>query len=76
MGLKLRKEVQDYYPITTIKYQDGNEMECVIYAHVEQWTPPILMSSLQRFMEGQTSCMEGYYPCDIEKWLNGIPNSD
>lgn len=71
------KKVEDYYPITTIKYPDHEGKHVVILdQHLKQYTPPARMSSLEHQLTGQTRALEGVYPGDVELWLNNRPNSD
>jgi hypothetical protein len=71
-----RKKVEETYPITRVTYPDGQEKVYVSLEDVQNYTPPYLMPSLNNFMNGQTAYIEGYFPDDIEGWLNHEPVID
>lgn len=70
------KNVEDYYPITTISYPDGHELKVILRKHLEDYTPPIKLSSLYEALDGSTGISEGVYPCDVEAWLNNQDIND
>ena len=69
-------QVDKVYPITTKVHPDGNVQTYITPADIESHTPPKDMASFNRFMRGQTMHVEGYYPGDVELWLNNRPNLD
>ena len=69
-------KVGDVYPITTIKYPDGAVLSVILDKHLQDYTQPVKMSSLQYQLRGQTRAIEGVYPSDVELWLNNQPNND
>lgn len=70
-------KVESIYPITTITYPNGGELiRLILDTHLEQYTSPIKMPSLQHELRGQTRSMEGVYAGDVERWLNKLPNND
>ena len=70
------RKVEEVYPITTKVHPDGNAEVYITPSDIESHTPPKDMDSFNRFMTGQTMYMEGYYPGDVEQWLNNRPNLD
>lgn len=70
-------KVEDVYPITRRK-EPGSEHEYVFITDddLKQYTPPVKIDSLNRFLTGQTRYMWGTYPHDVEQWLNNQPNLD
>lgn len=70
------KKVEDNYPITKKTYPNGEVKEYVSEDDIVAFTPPYQLESLHHFMRGQTMYVEGYYPDDIERWLNNQPNID
>lgn len=70
------RKVEEVYPITTKVHPDGNKQVYITPADIESHTPPKDMDSFYRFMTGQTMYMEGYYPGDVERWLNNQPKLD
>lgn len=70
------RKVETVYPITTKVHPDGSEQVYITPADIESHTPPKDMSSFHHAMTGQTMYMEGYYPGDVERWLNKLPNLD
>lgn len=70
------KKVEDYYPITNIKYPDGHEVTVILDKHLEDYTAPIKLPSLTATLNGCTRIEEGVYPCDVETWLNNQKISD
>ena len=70
------RKASEVYPITTIKYPNGREIEVIMDEHIEDYTAPVELSSFEDWMYGQTRIPEGYYVGDVEGWLNKIPVTD
>jgi len=64
------RKVEEVYPITTIDYPDGSQMQTVQFKHMDQYTAPISLEAFKHWMGGQTVCEDGYYLGDVERWLN------
>ncbi len=69
-------KVESVYPITIKKFPDGSEVVYITGKDIKQYTQPVKLDSLNNFMSGQTVYIEGYYPSDVERWLNGMGNND
>lgn len=67
---------EDIYPITTIKYPDGETISGITYDHLEQYTAPIKYQDLVNYLAGQTMGPAGVYVEDVERWLNRLPVVD
>ncbi len=70
------RKASDIYPITTIKYPNGYEVEVIMDEHIEDYTAPVELESFELYLWGQTRAPEGYYVRDVEGWLNKIPVTD
>lgn len=70
------KKVEDFYPITTITFPDGEKIEVILDVHLEECTPPIKLNSLRNALSGCTRVLEGVYPVDVESWLNNQQIND
>ena len=68
--------VEMVYPITTKAHPNGDKQVYITPEDIESHTPPKDMDNFYHFMTGQTRYMEGYYPGDVERWLNRLPNTD
>jgi len=69
-------KVESVYPITTTVYPEGIEITTILMRHLEEYTLPIKFPSLMKQLEGQTMTIDGVYPSDVERWLNGEKNND
>lgn len=64
------KKVEDYYPITTRRTPEGDEMVFITNKDLKDYTKPEDYQSLSDFLFGQTRYIEGVYHYDVERWLN------
>jgi hypothetical protein len=46
------RKASEIYPITTIKYPNGYEVEVIMDEHIEDYTAPVELSSFENYLYG------------------------
>jgi len=65
------KKVEDFYPITKIKYPDGNgEISLITDDDIKKHTPANELNFLRGHLSRKARVAEGVNPADVERWLN------
>ncbi len=65
-------KIEDF-PVTTIKWPEGDEVDVILEEHIEQYMPPIKKQEFDHWMSGQTVLVvngrAGYYTGDVKIFL-------